>query len=53
MKKRSWQKSCAMRCRTRNLIKDKRILKRLRHKRARKSSNPKLIYKTTGSWEIV
>jgi len=53
MKKKSWQKSCAMRKPKKALINDKRLLKRLRHKRARKSNEPVLIYKTTGAWEIV
>jgi hypothetical protein len=53
MKKKDFTLASRIRCSTKTLLKDKRIYKKLRNKRARQSTSPKLIYKTTGAWNII
>jgi len=60
MRKKSWTHACKLRSRSRSLQKDKRLYKRLRHKRARfaskgygKYKDPKLVYKTTDAWTLI
>ena len=60
MKKKSWAFACSMRCNTRSFRKYKKFLKKLRHRRARLArkgrgrwSDPELVYKTTGAWDIL
>jgi MoaA/NifB/PqqE/SkfB family radical SAM enzyme len=50
MKKRSWNRSCNLRCKSKRLQKDKKLLKKLRAKRARKNPDE---YKKTYAWEII
>ena len=53
MKKRDFTLACRLRCNTKILLKEKRLLKKLRNKRARKSKNPELIYKSSNAWDII
>ena len=53
MKKKSFTFACRMRCKNRNLARLRRELKKRRHRKARRSKDPKLIYKTTSAWDII
>lgn len=53
MKKRDFAIASRLRCHTKSLLKQKKVLKKLRHKKARQSKNPELIYKTTGAWDLI
>ncbi|WP_456470577.1 hypothetical protein [Caminibacter sp.] len=53
MKKREFTAASRLRCSTKILLKEKRVLKRLRNKKARQSKNPKTIYKTTSAWNLI
>jgi len=53
MKKRDFALACRLRCNTKTLLKEKRLLKKLRNKKARQSKNSELIYKTSSAWDII
>jgi hypothetical protein len=50
MKKKAWSSSCSLRAKTKALIKDKRRLKKIRAKRARRNPDD---YRKTGAWDII
>ena len=51
MKKKSFSKASNLRCNTKSLIKDKRILKKLRHKRARQGEI--IEYRKSYAWNLI
>ena len=53
MKKKSFTFACRMRCKNRNLARLRRELKKRRHRQARRSKTPELVYKTTDAWKVI
>ena len=51
MKKRGFSRAKRFRA-PNSLRREVKLLKKLRHKRARRALNPQLVYKTTGAWDI-
>ena len=53
MKKKSFSKAKQYRCKTKSLLREIRLYKKLRNKRRRQTNNPELVEKSTYAWDII